>query len=118
MPTFQCYGQVVGSKYLGEVEAATKEEAEEKALELDNCSVTFCHNCESECEDAEVKDVVVERDFGDDEQYLARIGKMTQVQLLAELMDHPEYLVDGYYRKFSEALRKRYAALSKKGGGK
>lgn len=52
------YGTVVGSKYLGEYEAATKEEAEAKAL--DEAHVSFCHQCCGECENAEIDEVHAE----------------------------------------------------------
>jgi hypothetical protein len=62
MKTWACYGIVTGSKYLGTVEAETKEEAEEKALELESTYIDLCHQCASECEDAEVHDIQVEEE--------------------------------------------------------
>jgi len=53
-------GAVAGSKYLGEVEAATEEEAREKAWGLDSAGVSLCHQCSSECEDPEVQDIYVD----------------------------------------------------------
>ncbi len=58
MPKFRCYGRVVGSTYLGEVEAATEEEAMEKAL--NDAWVSLCHQCSREIEDPEVDSVTVE----------------------------------------------------------
>lgn len=61
MAKWACYGVVKGSKYLGEVEADTKEEAQEAALQLDSASVSFCWECSDECEDPNVDEVVVEK---------------------------------------------------------
>lgn len=58
MPKFKAYGQVVGSKYLGEVEADTEEEAKRKAWSL--AHVSLCHQCSDECEDPEVEEIAVE----------------------------------------------------------
>jgi hypothetical protein len=59
MPKFNVYGTVQASKYLGEFEAATPEEAEELALEANgHCSV--CHQCTSEIEDPEIIKCTVE----------------------------------------------------------
>jgi len=50
---WRIYGRVVGSTYVGEVEAATKKEALEKGQ--DEAHVSFCHQCSSGCEDPEVE---------------------------------------------------------------
>jgi hypothetical protein len=55
MPKFSVWGVVTGTKYLGEFEAATKEEAEQMAL--DGTHVSICHQCSRECEDPEVHQV-------------------------------------------------------------
>ena len=55
---YHVYGTVVGSKYLGEFEAASEEEAIEKAS--NEAYVSFCHQCSQECENAEVTDIVAE----------------------------------------------------------
>ena len=57
MPRFRCYGKVCGTKYLGEFEAATREEAKELAYESEAADISFCHNCE----DTEVVEVFVEK---------------------------------------------------------
>lgn len=57
---YHCYGVVVGSKYLGEVEADSEEEAEERALELESASVSLCHQCASECEDPQIDKITAE----------------------------------------------------------
>jgi hypothetical protein len=53
MPRYRVVGKVAGSKYLGEFEADSPDEAIEKAL-AENGMVCLCHQCSSECEDAEV----------------------------------------------------------------
>jgi hypothetical protein len=51
MPKFRVWAAVTGTKYLGEFEAETKEQAEEMALVSDAASVRLCHQCSDECED-------------------------------------------------------------------
>ena len=60
MKEYRCYGIVQGSKYLGTVNANSKEEAEDKAYELDACDVSLCHQCVPECEDAEIINIIIE----------------------------------------------------------
>jgi hypothetical protein len=48
----------VGSKYLGEVEADTMEEAIEKGGR--RAHVSLCHQCSHECEDPEIQEVFAE----------------------------------------------------------
>jgi hypothetical protein len=60
MKTWLCYGKVVGSKYLGTVKAKTEKEALEKASELEECYISLCNHCISECEDAEITQIIVE----------------------------------------------------------
>ena len=55
---YRAYGIVTGSKYLGEYEADSPEEAEEMALNKSN--VFLCHQCADECEDPEIHEVTVE----------------------------------------------------------
>ncbi|XUM19802.1 hypothetical protein ACRAVF_19240 [Bradyrhizobium oligotrophicum S58] len=59
MAKFCVYGSIVGTKYLGVFEAATKEEAEEKALH-DAEGPSLCHQCSDECEDPEIESVTAE----------------------------------------------------------
>lgn len=54
MKKWRVYGKIVASKYLGEFEAETKEEAERLALESDAAMVCFCHACAKEARDAEI----------------------------------------------------------------
>lgn len=59
MPVYRVYGKVVGSKYLGEYEAATADEAEDMAME-ENGHCGLCHQCADECDDPEITDCTVE----------------------------------------------------------
>jgi hypothetical protein len=47
-------GTVVGSKYLGEFKAPTKEKAIQMALESEAATVSLCHHCSDECEDPQI----------------------------------------------------------------
>lgn len=57
---YHVWAKVVGSKYLGEVEADSEEEAIEKGRELDECGIFLCYQCSSECEDAEMEEITVD----------------------------------------------------------
>lgn len=61
MPKYNLYAKVAASKYLGEVEAATMEEAIQKGYDLDSCTVSVCHQCSRDVEDPEVDDVTAEK---------------------------------------------------------
>lgn len=54
------YATVVGTKYLGEFEADTKEEAEQMAEKSNAASISLCNQCSTECEDAVVESVEAE----------------------------------------------------------
>lgn len=58
MPKFTAHATVVGSKYLGEFEAATAEEAKEKAWK--KAYVGLCHHCSGECEDPTIEEIHME----------------------------------------------------------
>ena len=60
MARFRVYGLVHGSKFLGEVEANSKEEAEEKGWKLDGTYVGLCHQCASQIDDAEIHTLQLE----------------------------------------------------------
>ena len=60
MSRYNVYAAVHGSKFLGTFEASSPEEAEAKAMKA-NGSVNLCHQCDAECEDAEIGEVTVER---------------------------------------------------------
>lgn len=57
---FRIYGIISASKYIGEVEANTKEEAEEKAWSHENMGCCVCHQCTSEVEDPEILEIELE----------------------------------------------------------
>lgn len=61
MPLYDCYATVSGSKYLGQVEADNKEDAIEKAWNLDEASIFLCHQCSDECLDPEITKIEVEK---------------------------------------------------------
>lgn len=65
MAKWECYAAVVGTKYLGQVDAETEEEAKEKALELDTCFVSVCHQCSSEVGDIDIDEITVEASRGE-----------------------------------------------------
>ena len=60
MPKFRVSATVTGSKYIGEFEAATAEEAEQMAYDSGEASISLCHQCASECEDPECSKMHVE----------------------------------------------------------
>ncbi len=62
MTKYRAYGKVVGTKYLGEYEASSEEEAIKLAQESENRAVCLCHYCNSECEDPEIEEIFVEVD--------------------------------------------------------
>jgi hypothetical protein len=57
---YYVYGLVSGSKYLGEVEADSEDEARDKAEHLDTAHVSLCHQCADEVDNAEITDIEVE----------------------------------------------------------
>lgn len=58
---FACYGRVVGTKYLGEVEAENSDEAVELAHNLPEAQcISVCHQCAKEVGDIEIDDIFVE----------------------------------------------------------
>jgi hypothetical protein len=54
MPLYRVVGTVTASKYLGEFEADSEEEAIEMALNSEEAYVSMCHQCSSNCEDPEI----------------------------------------------------------------
>lgn len=65
MKKWHIYGAVGATKYLGVVEAETKEDAEEKGMNLPEAYVSVCHHCSSEVGDPEIQSVTAEE--SDDE---------------------------------------------------
>ncbi len=66
MKNFRVVGTMVGSKYLGEIEAETAQEALDRApAELDfGCNL--CHHCSGQCEDGEIDHYGAEEIDGDE----------------------------------------------------
>jgi hypothetical protein len=62
MARYRVYGTVTASKYLGEVEASSEEEAEKKAWAMDVASVSVCHQCSRDVSDPEISEITVELD--------------------------------------------------------
>ncbi|MFD1206657.1 hypothetical protein ACFQ38_16290 [Sporosarcina contaminans] len=60
MPKYRMYGVLDATKYLGEVEAENKEQAEEKAWESDEQHVSICHHCSGEFDLGDMIRVIVE----------------------------------------------------------
>jgi hypothetical protein len=60
MPKWHVYGKVVATKYLGEFESATKEEAEALALDSNTANVCLCHACVKEADDAQIVEAEAE----------------------------------------------------------
>ncbi|MHA6530211.1 hypothetical protein [Paenibacillus sp. BAC0078] len=60
MPKFRIYGRVIATKYIGEFEAESKEQAEEMAWKSDEAYVSLCHQCSGEAEDPEIHELEIE----------------------------------------------------------
>jgi hypothetical protein len=60
MAKWSVWAKVTGTKYLGDFEAATKEDAEAMALNSDAASVNLCHYCTPNCEDPECVEAMAE----------------------------------------------------------
>lgn len=58
MAKYSVYGKVVATKFIGEFEAESKEEAIKMAE--DEAYVSICHQCSSEVEDPEVDELFAE----------------------------------------------------------
>lgn len=58
---YRIYGKVSGSKYLGEIEADSHEEAIEKGWKLDTCYCSVCHQCSKNLQDPEIEEIYVEK---------------------------------------------------------
>ncbi len=65
MKTYTITARIVGSKYIGEVEAASPQEALDKATDLPGFGASLCHQCCSECEDPEIDGFTAEHRLKD-----------------------------------------------------
>jgi hypothetical protein len=57
MAKWSLTGCISAGKYLGTVEAETKEEAIEKGWQLESCHVSVCHQCADDVEDPEIIEI-------------------------------------------------------------
>lgn len=60
MPLYRVSGTVTASKYLGEFEADSPEDAVEKALESEEAHVSVCHQCAHDVSDPEIHEAFAE----------------------------------------------------------
>ena len=60
MKKYRVTGAVVGSKYLGEFEAESKDAAVKMAMRSPAADVRLCHVCSSECEDPQIDEYIAE----------------------------------------------------------
>ena len=60
MPRYRVSGIVTGTKYLGEFEANSEEEAVGMALNSEEAYVSMCHQCAHGCEDPEIHEANAE----------------------------------------------------------
>ena len=61
MAKWSITASVVGSKYVGEVEADTQEEAIEKGWKHPNAYCSVCHACSDDIEDPELQELFAEK---------------------------------------------------------
>ena len=52
-----------------------------------------------------------------DEAFIEKIYTMNKSELLELIIEHPEYLCDGYYREFGVAITQRHKELTVLGAG-
>jgi len=62
MKKWSCNATVVGGKYLGVVEAETREEAQGKADKLADAGVSLCHQCSGQCESPQITEIYVDEE--------------------------------------------------------
>jgi hypothetical protein len=60
MAKYRICASVRASKYIGEVEAGSEEEAIEKGAALDGAHISLCHQCSGEMDDPEVDEIFAE----------------------------------------------------------
>ena len=61
MPKWDAYGTVTGTKYLGQFEAETEEEAIAQAENSEQTYVSLCHHCSDQCDDPEIGKITAEK---------------------------------------------------------
>jgi hypothetical protein len=62
MTKYRVYGVVTGTKYIGEFEADSKEEAEQMAWDSEKGYISICHQCAREIDEPTITEMVVEED--------------------------------------------------------
>lgn len=62
MAKYRAYAVVTATKYIGEFEANSSEEAEQMAWESENAHVSICYHCAKEVDGAELTEMFVEVD--------------------------------------------------------
>ena len=60
MSKWNVYAIITGSKYLGEFEAETQEEAQDKAAESPDAYVSICHQCAKDIDDPQISEFQAE----------------------------------------------------------
>jgi len=68
MKTYTIYGKVTGLRYLGEVQASSLRDAEDKAISAfaENMVIQLCHQCAREFDPDEVSGFMIEANEGSD----------------------------------------------------
>lgn len=113
MKTYQVYGTVRGSKYLGEVEAETAQEALERAPhEASLFDVRLCHQCSGECEDPEIDGYLVEgSDDLDDSAKEDGFWESKAYKYLARVRELEQHMVRAVLNARNEALEEAAKAI-------
>lgn len=60
MPKYSVYAIVTGSKFLGEIEAESKEAAIQKGWDHPDCHISICHQCSREVEVGDIYEIQVD----------------------------------------------------------
>lgn len=61
MKKFRAYAIISASKFIGEIEAENKEQAEDLAWDHENCyNPTLCHHCSYEMDLGDIDEILIE----------------------------------------------------------
>lgn len=63
MAKYNVYAKVVGSKWIGVIEAESEAEAIRIGESHKNCHIALCHHCSDQCDGAEVVEVFAHPDL-------------------------------------------------------
>lgn len=58
---YDVHATVIGTKFLGTFEANSPEEAEKMAEDSDEMFISLCHQCSTECENADISELHVDK---------------------------------------------------------